>query len=343
MFRLMIKKHNVTGLKYLCITKNSDWEKYPGSGVRWRKHLEKHGYNFSTELLFESEDYEEFVKICLYYSTYFNVALSEEFANAIPEMGYENYLGKEENNLVSWWKYASDSMKQKVYAKRSDSIRYYHANLPPEEKRRISDKISESLIKNWKSKTLEERRKCMALLHEGMQRFFEERGDNFEKWRENISKTAKRNWANKSEDEIAELGKKISHARLNMSEEAKILRAKRFSENYNIEKHRLTFAKMGERRKGINNPAAVIVQWRGQVRTLSSVVSSEGIPRKEILRILEDPGIEDCFIIRNTVQKDYEKITCPHCKKSTNGNKPSTFKRWHFDNCKHRELKNEDH
>ena len=234
-------------------------------------------------------------------------------------------------------------MKQKVYAKRSDSMRYYHANLPPEEKRRISDKISENLIKNWKSKTLEERRKCMALLHEGMQRFFEERGDNFEKWRENISKTTKRNWANKSEDEIAEWGKKISHARLNMSEEAKILRAKRFSENYNIEKHRLTFAKMGERRKGINNPAAVIVQWRGQVRTLSSVVSSEGIPRKEILRILEDPGIEDCFIIRNTVQKDYEKITCPHCKKSTNGNKPSSFKRWHFDNCKHRELKNEDH
>ena len=31
-YKLMIKQHNITGLKYLCITKKDDYVKYTGSG-----------------------------------------------------------------------------------------------------------------------------------------------------------------------------------------------------------------------------------------------------------------------------------------------------------------------
>lgn len=54
MIRLMIKTHNVTELKYLCVSTKDDYLNYPGSGVKWRNHLKHHGFNFSTVVLYES-------------------------------------------------------------------------------------------------------------------------------------------------------------------------------------------------------------------------------------------------------------------------------------------------
>ena len=73
-YKLMIKTHNLTGLKYLCITKRANWQDYLGSGTRWNRHLKKHGNDISTELLFESDDYSTFVEVCYYYSDLFDVA-----------------------------------------------------------------------------------------------------------------------------------------------------------------------------------------------------------------------------------------------------------------------------
>ena len=39
MYTLMIKTHNITGLKYLCKTVNSEPHKYMGSGKYWKKHF----------------------------------------------------------------------------------------------------------------------------------------------------------------------------------------------------------------------------------------------------------------------------------------------------------------
>lgn len=87
MIRLLIKTHNVTGLKYLCKTEQKNWEKYSGSGIYWKSHLKKHGTNFSTILLFETDDKCLFKQIALEYSVKYNIVSSEEWANFCPETG----------------------------------------------------------------------------------------------------------------------------------------------------------------------------------------------------------------------------------------------------------------
>lgn len=87
MHRLMVKIHLTTGLKYLCYTQRDDWQKYTGSGVLWKKHLEEHGQHFSTELLFETENYAEFKEFAIKKSKEFNVVDSNEWANLKLEEG----------------------------------------------------------------------------------------------------------------------------------------------------------------------------------------------------------------------------------------------------------------
>lgn len=83
----MVKTHNETGLKYLCMTRKKDYINYSGSGKIWVPHLEKHGYNYSTELLFETKDKEEFRRVALEYSNNFNVVESTCWANLRDEQG----------------------------------------------------------------------------------------------------------------------------------------------------------------------------------------------------------------------------------------------------------------
>lgn len=60
---LLLKIHNKTRLKYLCKRTTSNKATcfyYNGSGVRWRKHLKKHGTDISTIILGEYNTIEEF-------------------------------------------------------------------------------------------------------------------------------------------------------------------------------------------------------------------------------------------------------------------------------------------
>lgn len=87
---LLLKTHNDTGLKYLC-RHVSKYEKtcynYKGSGVRWIKHLKKHGNNVSTEILAVCNTIEEARILGLHYSEKWNIVESNEFANLVPETG----------------------------------------------------------------------------------------------------------------------------------------------------------------------------------------------------------------------------------------------------------------
>ena len=47
-YKLMIKTHNVTGKKYLCMTTKADPYKYNGSGVYWKNHIKKYGKDITT-------------------------------------------------------------------------------------------------------------------------------------------------------------------------------------------------------------------------------------------------------------------------------------------------------
>lgn len=105
MYRLLIKTHSVTGLKYLCKTVKEDYISYKGSGKYWCNHLEKHGREVKTEVLYESSCLVEFSRVCVEYSTKFNVVESEEWANLIPENGLDG---------GDRWKFLDDEHKERV-------------------------------------------------------------------------------------------------------------------------------------------------------------------------------------------------------------------------------------
>ena len=86
MIYLYIKTHNITGLKYLGKTIKNPF-KYRGSGKYWLRHLNKHGENLSTEIIFETENEEELKNTGIYFSKLYNVVESEEWANLKEEAG----------------------------------------------------------------------------------------------------------------------------------------------------------------------------------------------------------------------------------------------------------------
>jgi len=86
MIYLYLKTHNKTGLKYLGKTEQDPFV-YEGSGVHWKRHLAKHGNDVTTEILFETDDMEEFKRVGLEYSEKWNIVESAEFANLMVENG----------------------------------------------------------------------------------------------------------------------------------------------------------------------------------------------------------------------------------------------------------------
>ena len=85
--KLLLKTHNITGLKYLCMTRKADWVAYPGSGKLWKRHLAKHGTNVSTQLLYETENLQDFKTKSREFSEKWNVVNDSSWANLRPEEG----------------------------------------------------------------------------------------------------------------------------------------------------------------------------------------------------------------------------------------------------------------
>lgn len=139
--KLMIKTHLTTKLKYLCYTTKDgiEYQKYNGSGKKWKNHLKQHGNNIHTELIFETEDYIEFKKFAIKKSIELNIVDSKEWANLKIEEGdggdtvsnkqwitngeLEKYILKIDEIPVGWYKGRSNKCvfknpeKQKIYAK----------------------------------------------------------------------------------------------------------------------------------------------------------------------------------------------------------------------------------
>jgi hypothetical protein len=93
---LIVKTHNITGLKYLCKTIRKDYEKYTGSGIYWKKHLKIHGKSISTTLIRECMSTQEVKEWGLYYSNLWNIVEERDingkktWANMKPEEGDGN-------------------------------------------------------------------------------------------------------------------------------------------------------------------------------------------------------------------------------------------------------------
>lgn len=91
MIYLYLKTHNKTELKYLGMTTQNPYI-YSGSGVYWKRHIKKYGYDIDTKILKECETYAEISYFGKYYSELWDVVNSVDFANLVPELG-ENSCG----------------------------------------------------------------------------------------------------------------------------------------------------------------------------------------------------------------------------------------------------------
>jgi hypothetical protein len=95
------KTHRDTGLKYLGKTTSKNPYTYPGSGIYWKNHLEKHGNNVDTEILRECQSEEELKEWGRYYSKLWNVVEDKTWANLVEEAGPSGQWGIESKQKLS--------------------------------------------------------------------------------------------------------------------------------------------------------------------------------------------------------------------------------------------------
>ena len=84
---LYVKIHKDTGLKYLGHTRSPNPYNYKGSGLYWKSHIQKYGYNVRTIILLETYDTNKLESVARFFSDFFDVVNSEKWANIIPETG----------------------------------------------------------------------------------------------------------------------------------------------------------------------------------------------------------------------------------------------------------------
>lgn len=285
MYKLMIKTHNVTGLKYLCITKRIDHCVYTGSGSLWKKHLDEYGNDFSTEVIFRSDDYGSFVEKCLYYSELYDIVSSDDWANRVPESGYNNNDGKP--NVVLFWESASEDEKLEIIARRSVAIKKNHWTRVRDinEIDEIKSKLSKKSSTWWKSKSPSEKAKLLESLWEGRRDFYDAKDDRYDKWKSDLSESIRSYHMTVDKSIISERNRQ---ARLNTSDESKAERKKKIQEVYKSGKHDALFERYSIERRGKNNPAAVRVSIDGVVYgTIKEAVESVGVARSTVDRRLK--------------------------------------------------------
>lgn len=127
---LYIKTHNITKLKYFGKT-NKDPFKYRGSGTYWKKHIKKHGYDVTTEIIGCYTDKTECSTFALKFSKENDIVKSPEWANLIEENGLDgaplNHPGHkftknelEKMSISSKNRWANEDYKSNMIKKHKD-------------------------------------------------------------------------------------------------------------------------------------------------------------------------------------------------------------------------------
>ena len=110
---LMIKKHKITGKKYLCKkVANNDKSAitYKGSGLRWKRHLEIHGNDVDTEILYKcpTENKNEFRNVAIDYSNKLNILNDPSWLNLVIEEGQGGSRSDTSGTKGKKWMYKDD-------------------------------------------------------------------------------------------------------------------------------------------------------------------------------------------------------------------------------------------
>lgn len=186
MVTLYIKTHNKTGLKYFGKT-TQDPFKYKGSGIYWKRHIEKYGYDVNTEILgtFVNKS-EELVEKALKFSKDNNIVKSKQWANLKPENGLDG--GKEKTRKIQIKETYSFFKKVDIDARRLMgltgiimpkeqrlNISKALKNIPKEEKAISDKKRSESNKGRIKSK---EEIKKISVAKKGIKQSIEHKKNN---------------------------------------------------------------------------------------------------------------------------------------------------------------------
>lgn len=106
--------HNITGKKYLGQT-TRDLNVYNGSSKSWLEHLEKYGNDYSTDILFESDDQKRFKEVCKHYSEKFDIINNPDYFNLVAEYG--GSLGGKANPSYKTGKYVGRLDDPELYKK----------------------------------------------------------------------------------------------------------------------------------------------------------------------------------------------------------------------------------
>lgn len=326
MYRLLLKTHNKTGMKYLCVTCKENYEKYRGSGVYWLKHLKKHGYDISTTIIHESKHRDQdFIDFCIETSKRLNVVESEEFANLMHECANSSIHGKSTPEEI---RQKMSLSQRKIW--NSDGV---EEDLPRTIE--LKKKVSESSSKFWSS---EEGNKLRVRHHDRMKNMNED-------VRKKLSEMMIMRWEDMSDDERKQHGNKITEGRLAMSEDAKRRRSEKVLESFKTSEARKEFEeRIKIERLGGGNPASKSVHWDGLIfascKEFYAFCKEKGITKAFARKCIESEDYPDRYEVaksKTPSPKPTEIGTCPHCKKEAILS--CGFKRWHFDNCKQKKEK----
>ena len=268
MYRLMIKQHNDTGLKYLCITKRDNYVKYPGSGKYWCRHLNKHGYNIDTQVLYESDDYNKFQEQCIKYSDLYDVVNSKDWANIVPESGYEK-------NFPNFWSIVDDEIKADIIKRRNVSIKENHWS-KTDSAEHIKSKISDSQREVWEKLSADEQLSRMDNVRSFQP---DEVGDDT---RIKLSNSLKKYNKNRPISH----NRNISKGRMNMLEAHKLKRKEKIRNVYATGKHDALFDRYSKERVGGNNPNAKKITIDGiEYGSISEVMRTLNMSRNRINKL----------------------------------------------------------
>jgi hypothetical protein len=150
---LMIKQHNITGLRYLCkTTKLNKIESYSGSGKYWLRHLKTYGNDWSNIWISEVFADKSIVEYALALSELFDVVDSDEWANFKPENGLDG--GKTMDS--EWYK---QNRKKQIFSEASQ-IKKSETLLNPEGKYQKSREVLRQRVNNM---TDDERKMMFAM------------------------------------------------------------------------------------------------------------------------------------------------------------------------------------